>query len=129
VQGKLEEARKAAQRGTALSLTSSDPVLKLPAEIAQARVEMKGTSAHLAAAQRRLNSVVATARRLGYYHLESQARLALGELEIQINAPLARKHLTRLASEVRIHGFELLARQAEDVAGKGAVIAENGATH
>jgi tetratricopeptide (TPR) repeat protein len=44
MEGKLEEARQAAQHGAELSLTSSDPSLRLPAEIQQARVDADGKS-------------------------------------------------------------------------------------
>lgn len=127
MQGKLDEARRAAQRGAELSLTSSDPALKLPAEIQQTRVEAASAETdrkRLAAAQR-LQSVIATANRLGYSKLEYEARLALGELELKINSSAAHKHLKVLASETRSRGFELLARQAEGAVSSGTAVAEN----
>jgi eukaryotic-like serine/threonine-protein kinase len=132
LQGKVDEARRAAQRGAELSLTSSDPGLKLPAEIQLARVDTaannnEGTS--LASALRRLHSVIITARRLGYYNLECEARLALGELELKINSALGRKQLNALASETRGHGFELIARHAEDAVSHGNIVAENRPGH
>ncbi|MBZ5680514.1 MAG: DUF2225 domain-containing protein [Acidobacteriia bacterium] len=127
MQGKLDEARTAAQRGAELSLTSSDPALKLPAEIQQTRVEAASaeTDRERLAAARRLQSVIATANRLGYYKLECEARLALGELELKINSSAAHKHLKVLASETRGRGFELLARQAEGAVSSGTAVAEN----
>lgn len=130
MQGKLDEAQKTAQRGTELSLTSSDPLLKLPAEIEQARVEMASAgTAQLLAAQKRLNSAIATARRLGYYNLESQARLALGKCELKSSPAVGRKHLAALASETRSRGLELLARHAEDAVSKDAVVAQTSSAH
>jgi eukaryotic-like serine/threonine-protein kinase len=131
-QGKIDDARKAAQRGAELSLTSSDPALKLPAEIQQARIDMainnvEGTS--FASALRRLHSVITNARRLGYYNIECEARLALGELELKINSALGRKQLNVLASETRGHGFELIARRAEDAISRGSLVAENRPGH
>jgi tetratricopeptide (TPR) repeat protein len=116
MEGKLEEARKTAQRGAELSLTSSDPALRLPAEIQQARVEMAAkahgsTAASLASG--RLQNVIATARSLGYYNIEQEARLAAAELQLSVNASAARKQLTQLAAEARSQGFEQTARQAE----------------
>jgi ATP/maltotriose-dependent transcriptional regulator MalT len=128
MQGKVDESRKAAQRGAELSLTSSDPALRLPAEIQQVRVEIATAGdkiGKMGTALQRLHAVIANAKRLGYYNIECQARLALGELELKINSSLGQKHLKALASETRSHGFELLARQAEHAAASGVVIAEN----
>jgi len=127
MEGKFDEARTAAQRGAELSLTSSDPALKLPAEIQQSRVEAASaeTDTKRLAAARRLQSVIATANRLGYYKLECEARLALGELELKINPAAAHKHLKVLASETRSRGFEFLARQAEGAASSGTAVAES----
>jgi hypothetical protein len=71
-----------------------------------------------------LNSAIATAKRLGYYNLETQARLALGQLELKTNASLGHKQLQTLAAETRSRGYELVARHAEE-AMSGTVVAEN----
>ncbi len=128
MRGNLDEARKAAQRGEQLSLTSSDPALKLVAAIQRARVEMASAEngkADPAAALRRLQSALATANRLGYYKLECEARLALGQLELKINSPAGHKRLKLLASETHEHGLDLLARQAEGAMSGGTALAEN----
>jgi hypothetical protein len=83
----------------------------------------------LGATQQHLASVIGTAKRLGYHHLEYEARLALGELEVKINSSSAHKHLTSLASETRILGLELLARRAENAMASGALEAQNRSTH
>jgi DNA-binding winged helix-turn-helix (wHTH) protein/tetratricopeptide (TPR) repeat protein/TolB-like protein len=132
MQGKVDEARTAAQRGAELSLTSSDPALRLPAEIQQARVEIATAgdkAGKMGTALQRLHAVIANAKRLGYYNIECEARLALGELELKLNSSLGQKHLKVLASETRSHGFELLARKAEHAASSGVVIAENRSVH
>jgi DNA-binding winged helix-turn-helix (wHTH) protein/tetratricopeptide (TPR) repeat protein/TolB-like protein len=132
MQGKVDEARTAAQRGAELSLTSSNPALRLPAEIQQARVEIATAgdkAGKMGTALQRLHAVIANAKRLGYYNIECEARLALGELELKLNSSLGQKHLKVLASETRSHGFELLARQAEHAASSGVVIAENRSVH
>ena len=126
--GELDEARKAAQRGANLSLTSSDPALRLPAQIQQARVDMassKDEKANSASALRRLNSVISTAKRLGYYNLESEARLALGQLELKLDSSLGHRQLKTLAAETRSRGYELVARHAEEAMSSGTVVAEN----
>jgi DNA-binding winged helix-turn-helix (wHTH) protein/ATP/maltotriose-dependent transcriptional regulator MalT/TolB-like protein len=127
MEGKLEGARAAAQRGSQLSLTSSDPALRLPAEIQQARVDMAGPGNGMAGEPsplRRLQSVIATAKRLGYYNLEHEAQLALGELQLKINSSVGHKQLKALASETRSHGFELLARQAENALSSSMGVAQ-----
>jgi len=126
LEGKVEDARKAAQRGSELSLTSSDPALKLPSEIQQARVEIAtGGEANWASAQRRLHSVITTASRLGYYNFECEARLELGQLQLKLNSSLGHKQLKALASETRTHGYELIARHADEALSNGTVVAEN----
>ena len=132
MQGKFDEANKTSLRAAELSLTSSDPALKLPAAIEQARVQAANPasrSAHSATAFEQLHSTISTAKRLGYYQIECQARLALGEMELKFNSSLGRKHLTDLAAETRSHSLELLARQAERAIVNGPVVAENRAAH
>jgi eukaryotic-like serine/threonine-protein kinase len=128
MQGKVDEARKAVQRATQLSLTSSDPALKLPAAIQSARVEMSTANGKgsVVAARQELRSTVATAKKLGYYGLECEARLALAELDQRANPAASRVQLAALALETRGHGLELLARHAEQTAAaSGNVVAVN----
>lgn len=128
MQGKIDEARVAAQRGSELSLTSSDPALRMPAEIQKARIEMASPdhrAANSTAALHGLQSVIATAKHLGYYNVECQARVALGELELKTNSSLAHKHLSALASEAHSHGLDLVARQAQAASNSGTVVAQN----
>jgi DNA-binding winged helix-turn-helix (wHTH) protein/tetratricopeptide (TPR) repeat protein len=126
MQGKLREAREASKRAIDLSLTSSDPSLKLPAEIQQARVEIAGNDASSnTAALKKLQSVVTTAKKLGYYNIEVQARLATGEFQLKTNSSLGQKQLKSLASESRSHGLGLLARQAESAIGNATVVAQD----
>jgi tetratricopeptide (TPR) repeat protein len=132
LEGKIQEAKKAAERGSELSLTSSDPALRLRAETQLARVEMSGGSddaAGTASALRRLHSVITSAKRLGYYNMESEARLALGHLELKVNSSLGQKQLKTLALDTRSHGYELIARHAEDAVSSGNIVAENRPTH
>lgn len=129
---KLDDSRRAATRGAELSLTSSDPSLRLSAEIQEARVEMAAPgdeSANLATAMRRLHSAATTAKRLGYYNLECEARLALGEVELRINSSLGVKQLKALASEARSRGYELIARHAEAAISSGTIVADNRQIH
>jgi DNA-binding winged helix-turn-helix (wHTH) protein/tetratricopeptide (TPR) repeat protein len=118
MQGKVEEARKRILLAKELWGTSPDPVLKLNLDIQDARVELATPGA--GAARRRatsdargeLRSVIATARRRGYLSLEYEARLALGELEMQANPPLGRSELETLARQTRERRFGLISREA-----------------
>jgi hypothetical protein len=131
MQSKVEEAHKAAERAAALSLTSSDPALKLPAAIQSARVEMASASRSMGSSsvsvgRQELRSAVTTARRLGYYNLECEARLALSEQELKSNPASGRAQLAALATETRGHGLELLARHAEQaITAASTVVAAN----
>ncbi|HEU5335683.1 MAG TPA: tetratricopeptide repeat protein, partial [Terriglobales bacterium] len=116
MEGKMRQAGEAAARGAELSLTSSDPALKLAVAIQKARVDLDslgGNQAGSAAALQQLRSTIATAHRLGYYKFECEGRIVLGEFELKTNFALGHKHLTALSSEMRRHGLELLARQTE----------------
>jgi eukaryotic-like serine/threonine-protein kinase len=127
VQGKVDEARAAVEQAIKLSGTSSDPALKLPAAIQEARVEMAGASRGSigsSPAAQHLRAAIATARKLGYYNLETEARLAMAELQLKINATDGRVLLTTLVSEARGRGLELMARRAESALAS-SVVAEN----
>ena len=132
--GKLEEARTAAQHATLLSRTSSDPALRFPAAIQLARVEVasaekSGTRASLQAAQTELNATIASTKRLGYYELECEARLAFGELQMDRNPAQGHSQLTTLVSEARHHGLELIARKAEQLIAASNLMADSTSPH
>jgi DNA-binding winged helix-turn-helix (wHTH) protein/tetratricopeptide (TPR) repeat protein len=121
MQGKREEARKAAQHVVPLLQTASDPALKLPAAIQNARLDGAGKGSEtlgrerIAAVVRQLRSVAATAKRLGYYQLGCEARLELGELELKNHMPRAHSQLAELAHDAHQHGLELMAHKAEGI--------------
>jgi ATP/maltotriose-dependent transcriptional regulator MalT len=132
MQGKFDEADKTSRLAAKLSLTSSDPALKLPAAIQQARVQTGSPVNRLAssaAASEQLHSTISIAKHLGYYQIECEARLALGELELKVNASAGRKLLTELAEETHSRNLELFAHQAQAALGGGAVLAENRSVH
>lgn len=118
-EGKLEEARKAIQHAAELGRKSPDPALTLPLTIQNAQIELlaaaTGTSGHLAlaTASQRLRLAIVTARKLGYYQIECEARLALGEAELKANPALGRSHLETLAKETHERGLELVSHKAE----------------
>jgi DNA-binding winged helix-turn-helix (wHTH) protein/tetratricopeptide (TPR) repeat protein len=121
-QGKLEEARKAIQHAGELSRTSPDPALTSPLTIQNAQIELaaaaEGAAGHLApaVARQQLLAVIATARRLGYFQIECQARLALAVADLKANPALGRSQLETLAKETHERGLELLSQKAERLA-------------
>lgn len=116
--GRIPEANAAIIRAGKFASAISDPAVKLPIAIQHARVtsaKAPGNTARLAEARRELNSALATARRLGYYQVELQARQALAELEARTDLAEARAHLDALVVESRTHSLELAARQSEGI--------------
>jgi DNA-binding winged helix-turn-helix (wHTH) protein/tetratricopeptide (TPR) repeat protein len=130
-QGKLDEARKAIQHSLEINRNSIDPALNLPIAILAARVDLAAVSQNqpghpnFGTVRRQLRSIIDTARRLGYYGQECDARLALGELELKANPNVGRSMLTQLAAESHQHGLELISRKAAALAGstKGTAMA------
>jgi DNA-binding winged helix-turn-helix (wHTH) protein/tetratricopeptide (TPR) repeat protein len=118
LQAKLDEARKTIHHAADLSKGSPDPALTLPLAIEQARLKIVAAApgaagrADLAAARRQIESVVSTAKKLGYYTLECEARLLLTDLDRRTNASSAVPHLTALELETRDRGLLLLSRKA-----------------
>ncbi|MGC1424770.1 MAG: tetratricopeptide repeat protein [Terracidiphilus sp.] len=118
-EGKLEDAEQMVKRGYTLSISSPDPALRLPAAIQSARVEVAAAFARARdgkaamPALQKLKVVAITAKRLGYFDLECEARLALGEASMAMNAPAGRTELSTLADEARGKGYMLVAQKAE----------------
>lgn len=127
--GRTSDASDAIDRAVRFSQTSSDPALKLPAAIQKARVEMAKMASGAKSpvtTQQQLKSVAATAKNLGYYNLEAEARLAMAELAMKGNPAAARKQLAGLTSEAHEHGMELLARRAQSALdSSNNIVAEN----
>jgi hypothetical protein len=66
--------------------------------------------------------VIQKSQQLGLYNINCEARLALGELELQLNSSSGRAQLISLAAETRSRGLELIARQAEQAITKANVV-------
>ena len=117
-EGKIAEARKLISDALTLARPVGDPALKLPVAIMDARIEAAELASRtkskpdLSGPRRKLQNVQSTARQLGYYQIECDARLALAELELRQNLPVARAHLVALAREAHQHGMELVAHKA-----------------
>ena len=118
-EGKLEEARQAIQHAGGLGRKSPGPALTLPLTIQNAQVEMAGAAPGptrklaIAGATQELRSAIASARKLGYYEIECEARLALAEGDLNANPALRRSQLGTLAKEAHERGLELLSHKAE----------------
>jgi len=120
-QGNVEEAEAAVQRAAKFGSATPDPAVRLPIAIQHARVSVamsaqKGSEvAALAADRQVLRSTVATAKKLGYYRIELDARQALAELELTKSPLQGRAHMDSLVAEARGHGLELIARRGEQL--------------
>lgn len=120
MQGNLDQARQAAQHAVEMSRDTSDPSLKMLTTVQTARVDVAGNDPRAVnAAQQQLRSTIATAKRLGYYNLEIEARLVLGESELKGKPASGRTTLTTLASEAHATGFEQIAHAAQKALADG----------
>jgi len=117
-QGKLGDARQAISGAVALVRASHDPSLRLPVAIQNARVELAELESNakskpdLSMPRRELQAASLTARRMGYFGIECDARLALGELEMRLTPATAHSHLHNLAGQAHAQGFDLVSRKA-----------------
>ena len=118
MQGKSEEARKTILHAGELTRSSPDPAMKLPVAVQDARVKFAAAGAGAARplateeARGELQSAIVMARRLGYFGFECEARLALGEIEMQARPSAGRSDLEALARDTHARGFELISREA-----------------
>lgn len=118
-QGRVDDAGKAIQRAVELNANGPDPALTLPVSIQRARVTaaaggVRGANS-LAQARQDLRFTVSTAKKLGYYGLEGEARVALARLDLKSTPAPTRAEMTSLILDARNRGFELLAHEAEQV--------------
>lgn len=117
-EGKLDDARKSLSRAEQLSHSVSDWTLEMSLSIQDARLKVASDSAPkvqsqaFAVAGTHLHTVIAAARKQGNYTMECAARLALGELELHSDPPVARVQLEALAKETHDRGFQLVSRKA-----------------
>lgn len=117
-EGKLAEGRQIISDAIALSAATRDPALKLPVAIMDARIEAAELSSRakskpdLSDPRRKLQNVLSTARQLGYYGIECEARLALADLGLHLDPTAARVQLAQLARDAHDHGFNLVSSRA-----------------
>lgn len=126
-EGKLEDARNALQHASENSRSSIDPAMKLPLAIQNARIEAAPHDVRdhpdFATARQQLRSVITSARQLGYYQIECDARLALAEIELKANPSTGRSLAKELAADAGIHRLQLIAREANALVENGSEIA------
>jgi len=113
-QGKIQDARKAIERSSALSEKYHDRQVELFAAITAARVRAASPdAADRAKAADRLQQVLTESARRGLLVYTFEARLALGELEMTSgNRASGRGRLESLLKDANERGFGLIARQA-----------------
>jgi len=120
-EGKHSEAADALKRAAQLARDTVDPSLRLPVAIQSARMDMRDTrdtsrgQQRLSGARQKLKSSIASARKLGYYQIEVEARLVLAELELKANPSRGHAELESLQKEALDRGLQLLARRAQQI--------------
>ena len=110
-QNKIPEAQAALNRAQSFAAQSHDRVVRLGIAIASARI--RATAGKHAEAERTLAAALAEATRYRLPCFQLEARLALGEIEVQTGrAAAGRARLARVAQQARRAGFLLIARKA-----------------
>jgi serine/threonine protein kinase/tetratricopeptide (TPR) repeat protein len=113
-QRKISDAAHELDTATPLGAKIQSEGVRLHLAIVSASVRaLSGGSVDRAAAGRSLEATLAEATRLGFVPYQYEARLALGELEMNSGQTTAgRAHLTALEKDARAKGFLLIARKA-----------------
>ncbi|MGA8149524.1 MAG: protein kinase [Terriglobales bacterium] len=110
-QGKIKEAGAALAAGLRLSENTRDVTVRLPLNLAHAYVQAGANN--FAGAENSARQVLAQAHCLGFFRLELEASLALGEVQMQGRNPeQGRERLEETEKTARSKGFELIARKA-----------------
>jgi hypothetical protein len=111
-QSRIADAQTTADRAVTLSKRSGSRQPRFDAELASARVlDASGKSVE---ALKRLEALLAEAKKCGYLNYEYEARLALGEVEMKAGKPVAgRARLSALHHDATSAGFHLIARETE----------------
>ncbi len=109
--GKLAEARSAAERALALSQKTTDQTPRYEAAFADARVKAK--SGKFAEARTEVEATLASATKIGYGLYEYEARLTIGEIDLASGAASAQSYLAALEKDARAHGALLIANEAQ----------------
>ena len=110
-QGKTSEAEKMLRQTNVLSAKSYDPTLRF--DVALATAHLRGAQHRFDDAGRTIRPALQSAVTMGCVRCQLEARLELGEIEIQAgNAERGRAQLHELANEAGSRGFRLIADRA-----------------
>jgi ATP/maltotriose-dependent transcriptional regulator MalT len=114
-QGKLAEARNYVERTMATAKKSRNEELELFAAIAAARIQTaSGKAADRNESMRQLREVIARATAATFAGIALEARLVLGEMEMNsANRAAGISHLQALEKDAVSGGFGLVARKAD----------------
>jgi eukaryotic-like serine/threonine-protein kinase len=116
-QGKTGEARAALDHALQFNSAMSNPALKLAATIEKARLDTasaRPNSAAFLATQQELKTAIRMAEKLGYYTLQTEARLVLGEAQLKTDSSAGRALLSAVANDTESRGLALLAHHAQE---------------
>jgi DNA-binding winged helix-turn-helix (wHTH) protein/tetratricopeptide (TPR) repeat protein len=122
-QGKIAESKVAVEQAKSLTDLHEFPVLGMPLELLELRVKAAaappGSAGRetLVGVERDLRALVQRAHQIGFYTEESEARLALGEIETRLTPVVGSAHLGAFASDALKRGFVLYADQAGKIKG------------
>ncbi len=114
-QGKIAEATAALDEVRGAVARNQNPANQLSFKIADARAKAAGAASGSSARHNAYAELVGAASKagsLGLFPLQYEARLALGELEIQDNLAAGQHTLAALEQEAHVRGLELIARKA-----------------
>ena len=110
-QGRTAEAAKILGRTAALSAKSYDPTVRF--DVALAIAHLRALQHRCEDASRTIRPALLTAVAVGCVRCQFEARLELGEIEIQAgNVERGRAQLHKLANEAGSRGFRLIAERA-----------------
>jgi DNA-binding winged helix-turn-helix (wHTH) protein/tetratricopeptide (TPR) repeat protein len=110
-QGETTEAANALRQTSLLSAKSYDPTVHF--DVALATAQVRTAQHHFEEAMRVLRPALQKAVVVGCLRCQLEARLELGEIEVQAgNAEPGRNQLRKLADEARTMGFRLIAERA-----------------
>ena len=98
----------------ALSVSrQADPHVRLSVAVSAARIRAAADQAGTQQIIASLENIIAETQKLGYFGIELEARLALGEVEMKSGAiTRGRAHLQALRRDASQRGFKVLAGQA-----------------
>ena len=117
-EGKVDESRRTVERARKLTDLRDFPILGMPLDLLALRVkaaEAPGSSRGrntLLAVQREVKALADRAHRIGFWTLECEARLALGEVESKLSPLVGSSHLAALSLRARDRGFIFYADQS-----------------